>query len=341
MKVIETKMRLCASCMEEHPVQVVRVEEENRFKGETIQYEGCYWYCNRSDEFYADERMMSTNDQAMKDTYRRKKGLLTAEDIIAIRGKYSIMQTDFCVLLGWGAKTITRYEGHQVQDQAHDSILRKIDQDPEWFLSLLNSAKHLLPQEAYQKYQAAGLREFEKNRDIYLQKAILASYAHYTDNLSYNGGAELSLEKVAQAIRYFVNSGQVTSLYKIKLMKLLWYADALSYKRRNFAMTGLVYRALPMGAVPIGHGAIIGLSGVHYEEIEIGAGIVYKFLPTENRDYSLLTVDDLDILDTVIQHFGKKSKDEIVESMRREEAYKKTKIREIIRYDDTKSLSIE
>ena len=41
------------------------------------------------------------------------------------------------MLLGWGGKTITRYESHQVQDKAHDTILKKIDQDPEWFLSLL------------------------------------------------------------------------------------------------------------------------------------------------------------------------------------------------------------
>ena len=31
------------------------------------------------------------------------------------------------------------------------------------------------------------------------------------------------------------------------------YADALAYRTRGFAITGLVYRALPMGAVPIGH----------------------------------------------------------------------------------------
>lgn len=46
-----------------------------------------------------------------------------------------------CTLLGWGGKTVTRYESHQVQDKTHDSILKKIDQDPEWFLSLLEDVK--------------------------------------------------------------------------------------------------------------------------------------------------------------------------------------------------------
>lgn len=54
---------------------------------------------------------------------------------------YGISQSDLCILLGWGGKTITRYEGHQVQDKAHDTILKKIDRDSEWLLSLLSNAK--------------------------------------------------------------------------------------------------------------------------------------------------------------------------------------------------------
>lgn len=34
-------------------------------------------------------------------------------------------------MLGWGSKTITRYESHQVQDRAHDTILKKISHDPD------------------------------------------------------------------------------------------------------------------------------------------------------------------------------------------------------------------
>lgn len=78
----------------------------------------------------------------MKNTYRKKEGFLTSSDIRNIREKYGISQSDLCMLLGWGGKTITRYESHQVQDKAHDTILKKIDQDPEWFLSLLNDAKY-------------------------------------------------------------------------------------------------------------------------------------------------------------------------------------------------------
>ena len=75
--------------------------------------------------------------------------------------------------------------------------------------------------------------------------------------------------KVVDVIRYFAASVNITSLYKVKLMKLMWYADALAYKKRGAAITGLVYQALPMGALPVGHNSIIDLRGVPCEEIDL------------------------------------------------------------------------
>lgn len=45
-------------------------------------------------------------------------------------------------------------------------------------------------------------------------------------------------------------AAKVESLHKVKLMKMLWYSDYLHYKRNGVSISGLVYRALPMGAVP-------------------------------------------------------------------------------------------
>ena len=83
--------------------------------------------------------------------------------------------------------------------------------------------------------------------------------------------------KVVDVIRYFAASVNITSLYKVKLMKLMWYADALAYKKRGAAITGLVYQALPMRAVPVGHNSIIDLRGVPCEEIDLGETNAYRF----------------------------------------------------------------
>ena len=74
---------------------------------------------------------------------------------------------------------------------------------------------------------------FEEDQDAYLRKAIEASYAGFQGNKMFHGNTSLSLDKVVDVIRYFAVSSKVTSLYKVKLMKLMWYADALAYKKKR------------------------------------------------------------------------------------------------------------
>ena len=340
MKVLRKIDMLCPCCMEEHTVQITSVLEHSIFKNVPVDYSAEYFYCDRADEIYADEQQISSNDIAMKNAYREKMGLLTSHQIAAIRARYGISQSDLCLLLGWGAKTITRYESHQVQDIAHDTILRKLGSDPEWFLQLLHVEKKALSGASYAKYLEAGTALFERDHDLYLKSAIMSKYARFLYNPEATGGKALSLDVVVDMIRYYANSSMVTSLFLVKLMKLLWYADALSYKRRGHSISGLVYRALPMGAVPVAYESIVDLSTIHCEEIDMGDGTGYRFLPTENKDYSNLTEDDKAILDAIIKQFGKTSKNSIVETMHKEDAYTETAPNDIIQFKYAQTLSL-
>ena len=340
MKVINIEKKLCPCCMEEHNVQKIETVESNVFKGIHVKYNAEYYYCDQADETYADELQISLNDIAMKNAYREKIGLLTSHQIAAIRARYEISQSDLCLLLGWGGKTITRYESHQVQDRAHDTILRKLDSDPEWFLELLQTGKESFSVAAYAKYLEIGTTLFEKDHDVYLRSTVMSKYARFLRNPGITGGKVLSLDVVSDMIRYYANSGRVTSLYRVKLMKLLWYADALSYKRHGHAISGLVYLALPMGAVPVAYESIEDLSSINCEEIDMGDGTGYRFYPTENKEYPNLTLEDMEILDSVIARFGKASKSEIVEAMHREDAYRKTVPHGIIQFEYAKTLSL-
>ena len=341
MKIIKKEKRLCTCCMEEHEVSIVNLSDTAVFKGVTVEYEAVSNYCDLADEFYESEEMMAKNDVAMKNAYRKKMGLLTTEEIIAIRSKYGISQKDLCILLGWGEKTITRYEGHQVQDNAHDSILKKLDSDPEWFLDLLEIAKKQINPESFSKYQATAIQLYEASKDSYLRKAIQASYAKFARNGNLNGNTELNLDKVLDIIRFFANSRNVTSLYKVKLMKLLWYADALSFKRYGHSITGLVYKALPMGAVPIAYESIVDLNGIEYEEVEFEEGTGCHFIPSENHEYPALTDDDIIILEAIVAKFGKYPKKAIVHAMHNEVAYTETAKNDIIQFIYAKKLSLE
>ena len=169
MKSIKSEKRLCTCCMEEHEVKTVLVLEHATFKKKQVEYMASYLFCDRAEELYMDEQQMQDNDVKLKDAYRKSEGLLTSAEISGIRTKYGISQSDLCILLGWGGKTITRYESHQVQDKAHDTILKKIDKDPEWYLSLLQDARPHLSEEAYKRYLTAATALYEKDQDVYLR----------------------------------------------------------------------------------------------------------------------------------------------------------------------------
>lgn len=340
MKIIKSENRICTCCMEEHEVKTVLIKETAVFKNIKIDYEAVYLYCDAAEELYMDEQQIQENDIRIKDAYRKAKGLLTSAEISGIRAKYGISQNDFCILLGWGGKTITRYESHQVQDKAHDTILKKIDQDSEWFLSLLCEVKENLSMESYQKYLNAATALYEKEQDSYLRKTIEASYAKFHGNQLYHGNTVLSLDKVVDVIRYFAASTKITSLYKVKLMKLMWYADALSYKNRGFAITGLVYQALPMGAVPVGHNLIIDLKDVPCEEVDMGETNAYYFSIKEATVFPALSDDDIEILDVIIEKLGGMSKGEIISFMHKEQAYIETAPRDVIQFKYVQSLQI-
>lgn len=340
MKILKCENKLCFCCMETHDVKTVLTNEIAIFKGVEVSFVAESIYCDRAEEWFEDERMMRENGLRIKDAYRKKMSLLTADEIIDVRNKYDISQTDMCVVLGWGEKTIARYETHQVQDKAHDAILRKIDQDPKWFMQLLIETENSLPEMRFKKYLEVATSMYEEKQDAYLQEAIKARYIRFMQQGAYNGNAPLDLDKIVDVICYFANSTDVNMLYKVKLMKLLWYADALAYKTRGRAMTGLVYQAMPMGAVPIAHDIIMQLKGVPCETIENGDNISYKLNHSNNTSYTSLSEEEKQILDKVIAQLGKMSKDEIVDFMHKELAYEKTEEKAIINFKYAEALSI-
>ena len=169
--------------MEEHDVDIVELKEKSVFKGMNLEFAVTYEYCSNTDEFLENEDMIRANDLSLKDAYRRELGLLTSLEIKNIREKYGISQKDFAKILDWGKSTITRYENHQVQDRAHDDILRKIDSDPEWLLEFLNRTKDKLSLKAYEKYYNSINKAFNEKKNRYLIDTIHAIYADFKEDV--------------------------------------------------------------------------------------------------------------------------------------------------------------
>ena len=188
MRILNSEHRLCVSCMKEHSIDIIETEEQVTFKDIKVKFNGTYEYCANTDEYLETEDMIRANSLAVKDAYRREVGLLTSDEIKSIREKYNISQKEFSEILNWGKATITRYENHQVQDRAHDDILRKIDSDPKWFLEMLERSKERISPKMYLEYYNNAYEQYNKKSNPYSYRIISANVSFDKWNLKSDNG---------------------------------------------------------------------------------------------------------------------------------------------------------
>ena len=331
----------CPLCDKTH-----EVEERKRFttialKGDEVTYEERFYFCANADEDeneFESGSMMNENLMNARNAYRVKHGLLTSDEIIAIRESYGLSQVDLARLLGWGEATISRYESKAIQDDAYDTMLRMIKDNPFQALEFLKkNADKFSPS----KGKEIRLKIIEKmdsyGKEFLTRKAFEGEYAAFEEPSDSNGFALLNIDKIEAMISYIAE--QVTNLYKVKLMKMLWYSDVIAFIQNGCAMSGMVYRHEAMGALPIGHYSIMNLENLNVQE-EVGYNYdsMLHVYPSKNIDYSILSDNEKDILNKVIVKFKNYKAKDIVDYMHEERAYKETAAGEIIPFSLAKEI---
>lgn len=323
----------CPLCDKSHAIEERMRIAKTIIKGEEVSYEERYYLCSNSHEDeneFATGKMESENLLNARNAYRKAHGLLTSHDIVSIRDKYGLSQVDLAIMLGWGEATISRYESKSIQDDAYDNMLRIISYYPYIALELLHkNGEHFKGAKMTDIQQKIIDSVDDNSKEFLLRQALKSEYIRYSEPSDENGMKRLDINKLEALISYFAS--RINKLYKVKLMKLLWYSDSLCYKLYGHAITGLVYRHEGMGALPIGHYKIGGLQKVNMEEEYESESIKYRFLPNKDIDESsLLDVQEKHVLDKVIKKFKSYNASEIISYMHEEAAYTKTHDKEII-----------
>lgn len=337
-KIIDRIKMECPICGKEHLVEIRQRNINVKIKGESVNYEEIYNVCLEYDKEYEfiPSKLMDENLLAARDRYRANHNLLTSKDIAKIRNRYSLSQKDLALLLGWGEVTITRYETKQIQDEAHDSALRKIMDDAMEAAACLERNKAAFSNDKYIQIRAAINKEIENTSIPYLtRKKIIAQYMKFQGNNDATGNTTLDIEKIQNMMYFFAN--KCANLYKVKLMKLLWYADSLHYKTNGNAMSGLVYQHMPMGALPIANWDIMEL--VEYEYfVDINGNESYCILPDQTFDEHVFNEKELITLYAVLRKFQNYTGKKIADYMHEESAYTQTSDKMIIPFSLAKEI---
>lgn len=119
--------RFCDNCQEICEVTTKKLTEKFKVRDVEIEATITVRVCKKCGEEIWDRKLEKANDVIVFDKYKETVNLLTSKQITAIREKYSLSQVSFSRLLGFGDKTITRYENGSIQDVSHDLLIRLMD----------------------------------------------------------------------------------------------------------------------------------------------------------------------------------------------------------------------
>ena len=315
----------------EHHVEIAKMP----VKGESVECVVEYFKCPITDfedgNSWTPGGMLDGNLLRARDAYRKAHGLLSSSEIIDLRKKYGFTQKELANLLGWGDITISRYETSHIQDETYDRELRMVMSNPAFVLEELIKHKTSFSDDRYTQLRLKLEDIILAEGNIVLKRQEIRNrYVKYNIESDENGNKLLDIDKVADIIAYFAN--YVSNLYKVKLMKLLWYTDVLYFNKYGMSMTGLVYQHKPLGALPIGHNEIIYLPVVNIIEEETEYGTSFHIIPLESPTNPVFSLEEQEILTKVAQRFKSTSGKTISEHMHDEDAYKKTTEGGIILY---------
>jgi len=327
----------CPLCDKVHEVEKINRIVTSTIKDYSVDHEETVFRCPLRCEEWYHRRMLDDSLLSMRDAYRKKRNMFTSTQIIEIRKKYNLSQKELSNLLGWGEVTISRYETKHIQDETYDGILRLAAQNPSFALEMLMKHKDLFTDNRLTEISTVlkGLIKTNGNNDLKRQE-VLNCYVDYDIRCDANGFKILDIKKLSDVLAYFAN--YVPKLYKVKLMKLLWYTDVLFFIINKCSMTGLVYQHMPLGALPIGHNNIIYLPTVRVEEVETENGTTYHILPLSPPVNPMFSLEEQNVLTRVATKFKNYSSKEIIDYMHKEEVYKNTTDGEVILYSRVRTV---
>ncbi len=338
-KLIDKIIADCPLCNSTHTVEKRQRRSQALVKGEAVDYSEVYYFCGNSEDEneFVPGLILEQNLLSAKNAYREYKKLLTSTDIIEIRKYYGLTQVEYSTILGWGEVTVTRYESKTIQDETYDRIMRLSKDNPMFMLECLNNHHDRFSDIRFNSIRSIIIQRINEVGSYYLTKQLIFSqYVLYETPSNLNGNKVLDLNKLANVLGYFALF--VKNLYKVKLMKLLWYADVLYFRRYGQSITGLVYVHMPLGALPIAYDEITSLPPLRVEEELIKSEVAYRIYSMQDVSLASFTFDELNVLDLVSQKFMDYNTRDIVDYMHQESAYQNTNMHDVIPYDIAKDL---
>ena len=248
-----------------------------------------------------DRQIELENTNNLYNKYREIKKMNMIEDIIKIREKYHLNQSDYSLILGLGKVTIHRYENGMLQTEANDTIIT-LSKNPKNMKEMLIKNMDKVSEETYNKLlsKLIELEELEKH------KILDVSNIKISKNF-----------ETAEKLLYLADKKE-NNLTPLALQKLLYYIQGICL---------CIYEkpAFPEEIYNWEYGPVI-------------KEIYYKYRKYKNK--IIICKNDTEISEgleniiyNVLMSYGNYTGNKLIELTHEEEPWKKTEKNEIIKKD--------
>lgn len=146
----------CEHCRKDVFYTVKHQSMSSELKGMNYSYDGKIAICEEcGNELFVNE-VNDYNLEQLYSEFRQKNNIISLEKIIEITEKYNIGKRPLSLLLGWGEQTFSRYYDGDMPTKQYSEILKKLYDEPEYYLTMLEENKaRLKSRSAYEKSKLA------------------------------------------------------------------------------------------------------------------------------------------------------------------------------------------
>lgn len=261
-------------------------------------YVAQFYEDDETHEQFTTTEMDEANLAQVYNQYRAAFSIPFTDEIIALRERYGLSALKMSAILGFGDNQYRQYEEGYMPSETNGKIL-KACQNPVIFETFVQNSRTQLGEKAYAKIM--DRLEDVKNQPEDIRRTLIFGDGNRAKE---NGFAPMSPERLHCILLYFIR--ECGDVFNTKMNKLLFYTDFYHYHQHGQAMSGLSYKAIKYGPVPVHWDRAYSLyDDIRQEIVEFDTGITgTKLTATSQPNLDLFSESERNTLEKIAETFA-------------------------------------
>ena len=297
---------------------------EKEFRKEKFRIREFFYRCETCQEEFTTTETDEVTVNQVYNQYREKHGILFPEELVRLRDKYRLSAQKMSLVLGLGINTYSNYEKGEMPSMSNNKLISSA-RDPHLFLSYVNQSKDEFTDKAFRDL-TRHLQDVIHREDKHEDLVLYYINRHQRPN-EFTGYALPDVQKMSNLLLYLISSCHPDFNDKLKLNKLLFYSDYYHYQQTGKSITGLAYRAIPYGPVPVNYDYLFAYLVNELKIIEPtfsesqNSRVIEYFSAQKPFDLSVFDQEELQTIEKIIEKFRNTHSWDLVELSHQEKAW--------------------